>query len=963
MSNFYQALTDNDLTKTLTKFALNHKHRFFVGLICVLVVYVFLSLLSYNPADPAWSHYSNEMTVTTNIGGVGGAYLSDWLYTFFGFGAWFVLLWLALEAMNVYYGKKRIVLPLRLMAYGFLWVCGSVLLYGFGQSLESGGIVGHEFYMALFEQFGHWLGLILTGVLFLVVGWLLIDLQGTKQDTSRSRRSYNRYSDLEPMPIITPKENTIPKYRTANQGSLLNNFLQNSGLKEELLLAKEEATKQTNIANNQSDNETMQGATIQTAHIHHATINANTIHQTIIYDGGQSEKKTDILDESQVSPTLPPSHKEPFADVNFAAMTAAPPLQSDPLKSNNAAKETGASSVSWTPEEMEKLDEFKKSVEDVDKFYIDNEEKMIALYNEAKAVLESGTISFENDDDNNDNGNGGTDNNDNDNGADNGGIDTDDKEKEVPFDFHKDNKSDLANSATPAKPDILDDSAFVGKSLAMQTAAYRASLTPIPSLDLLDSKPVQKVGYDPEELQQLAELLEIKLKEFGINATVANVIQGPIVTSFEVELAAGIKASKVSGISQDLARSLSMASLRVVEVIPGKPYIGIEIPNRAKETVKLIELLQSPDYQSQNNQIAMAMGKDIGGNVIITDLAKAPHMLVAGTTGSGKSVLVNAMLLSMLLKYTPDELRLILIDPKMLELANYNDIPHLLTPVVTDMTEAASALSWCVGEMERRYQLMSLLRVRKISEFNNKIRQAERTGEPILDPLWRPDDSLSVTSAPQLKPLPLIVVVADEFADMMMQVGKQAEELITRLAQKSRAAGIHLMLATQRPSVDVVTGLIKANIPSRAALRVNTRVDSRTILDAGGAEDMLGHGDMLFLAPGKNEPIRVHGAYVTDDEVNRVTDAWRERGSPDYIDTVTSALNFPDDNAPRGGKGGLDELYDEALAFVLETKKTSISALQRNLSIGYNRAANIIESMQEQGVLSAPDNSGKRTLL
>jgi DNA segregation ATPase FtsK/SpoIIIE, S-DNA-T family len=429
--------------------------------------------------------------------------------------------------------------------------------------------------------------------------------------------------------------------------------------------------------------------------------------------------------------------------------------------------------------------------------------------------------------------------------------------------------------------DINDDSLFSQKSRAMQTAAYRANLSPLPELSLLDlPDPDRKPSYSREQLQQLSALLEIKLQEFNIKAEVVNAQMGPVVTRFEVSLAPGLKASKVTGIAKDLARSLSMASVRVVEVIPGKPYIGIEVPNPQRQMVRLIELLKTEAYQDPDGLISMAMGKDIAGRPIIADLAKAPHMLVAGTTGSGKSVLVNSLLLSMLLKYTPEQLRLILIDPKQLELANYGDIPHLLTPVVTDMTEAASALAWSVAEMERRYQLMSLFKVRKLDEFNKKIMAAEQSGEPLLDPLWRPNDSVSQDRAPKLKPLPQIVIVADEFADMIMQVGKQAEELITRLAQKSRAAGIHLILATQRPSVDVITGLIKANIPVRAALRVNSKVDSRTILDAGGAEDMLGHGDMLFLGPGQIEPNRVHGAFISDAEVNRVCDAWRERGAP-----------------------------------------------------------------------------------
>lgn len=516
-------------------------------------------------------------------------------------------------------------------------------------------------------------------------------------------------------------------------------------------------------------------------------------------------------------------------------------------------------------------------------------------------------------------------------------------------------------------PDIHDDAAFAGKSRAMQTAKYRANLSPIPPLSILDQPdPNRQPSYTAAELEQLSELLEIKLQEFNVKAEVVNAIPGPVVTRFEVALAAGVKASKVTGISRDLARSLSMASLRVVEVIPGKPYIGIEVPNKQREMVRLVELLNTDKYKDPKAQVSMAMGKDIGGKPIITDLARAPHMLVAGTTGSGKSVLVNAMLLSILLKYTPDELRLILIDPKQLELANYNEIPHLLTPVVTDMTEAASSLSWCVAEMERRYQLMSLLKVRKLNEFNKKVRAAEKAGNPMIDPLWRPNDSVSMDKAPKLKTLPIIVIVADEFADMIMQVGKQAEELITRLAQKSRAAGIHLMLATQRPSVDVITGLIKANIPVRAALRVNSKVDSRTILDSGGAEDMLGNGDMLFLGPGQIEPDRVHGAYVSDEEVNRVCDAWRERGAPDYIDNMAGnfELTSPSSGSSSANASGEDDdLYNDAVAFVMETRKVSASSIQRKFSIGYNRAARIVDSMEEAGLVSSMGKSGKRELL
>lgn len=504
-------------------------------------------------------------------------------------------------------------------------------------------------------------------------------------------------------------------------------------------------------------------------------------------------------------------------------------------------------------------------------------------------------------------------------------------------------------------------------SLAMQVAQKRRDLPTLPGLELLDKvDPNKKINFTDEQLARLSELLEIKLQEFNVKAKVVEAQPGPVVTRFELDLAAGVKASKVTNISRDLARSMSMASVRVVEVIPGKPYIGIEVPNSAREMVRLIELLETPSYRDPNGLISMAMGKDISGNPVLTDLAKAPHMLVAGTTGSGKSVAVNAMILSMLLKYTPNQLRLILIDPKQLELANYNDIPHLLTPVVTDMKDAVNALNWCVNEMERRYKLMSYLKIRKLSDYNRKVDEAIANGEDLIDPTWKASDSVVGERAPRLTPLPSIVIVADEFADMIMQVGKKAEEMITRLAQKSRAAGIHLLLATQRPSVDVITGLIKANIPTRVALRVNSKIDSRTILDAGGAEDLLGHGDMLFLGPGKIEPERVHGAFISDDEVNNICDAWRERAAPNYVDEILTP--YDEEPTSRGfedgdGASDRDALYDQCVSFVLETRKASTSSLQRKFSLGYNRAARIIDQMEENGIVSSMGANGKREVL
>lgn len=502
-------------------------------------------------------------------------------------------------------------------------------------------------------------------------------------------------------------------------------------------------------------------------------------------------------------------------------------------------------------------------------------------------------------------------------------------------------------------------------SRAMQVAQYRKDLPALPSIDLLDKVDVnKKVSFSEEQLGYLSQLLELKLQDFNIKAQVKEVQPGPVVTRFALELAPGVKAAKVTSIAQDLARSMSMSSIRVVQVIPGKPYIGIEVPNSTREMVRLIELVDTPEFRDPKALLSMAMGKDIAGHPVLTDLAKAPHMLVAGTTGSGKSVAVNSMLLSMLLKYTPQQLRLLLIDPKQLELANYDEIPHLLTPVVTDMKDATNALHWCVKEMERRYSLMTAFKVRKINDFNEKITQAIENGEDIIDPLWKPDQSMR-EKAPRLQPLPMIVIVADEFADMIMQVGKKAEEMITRLAQKSRAAGIHLLLATQRPSVDVITGLIKANIPTRVALRVNSKIDSRTILDAGGAEDLLGHGDMLFLAPGKNEPERLHGAFIADDEVNRICDAWRERGSPDYVADILDS----DEDDEKSGNASFDDeqiqdvLYDKAVEFVLRTRKASASSLQRQFNIGFNRAANLMDAMERNGIVSESQGSNRREIL
>ena len=489
----------------------------------------------------------------------------------------------------------------------------------------------------------------------------------------------------------------------------------------------------------------------------------------------------------------------------------------------------------------------------------------------------------------------------------------------------------------------------------------------LPNLALLDDPPLREQAYSNESLEAMSRLVELKLKDFGIEVEVVSVSPGPIITRFELDPAPGVKVSKISTLSKDLARSLSVVSVRIVEVIPGKSFVGLEIPNESRELVTLGEILKSKVYDEMSSPLTLALGKDIGGNSVVADLSKMPHLLIAGTTGSGKSVAINAMILSLLYKATSEHVRLIMVDPKMLELSVYEGIPHLLTPVVTDMKEAANALRWCVAEMDRRYKLMAALGVRNIGGFNKKVKDAIADGNPIPDPLFKLPELLDddePVDHPILNTLPYIVVIIDELADMMMIVGKKTEELVSRLAQKARASGIHMILATQRPSVDVITGLIKANIPSRIAFQVSAKVDSRTILDQMGAETLLGHGDMLYLPPGTSLPNRVHGAFVADNEVHSVVSNLKKAGSPQYIDEIvqTTDLNImgSGDDETDAEK---DVLYDQAVQIVIDTKKASISGIQRRLKIGYNRAARMVESMESAGLVGPLESNGTREIL
>lgn len=530
----------------------------------------------------------------------------------------------------------------------------------------------------------------------------------------------------------------------------------------------------------------------------------------------------------------------------------------------------------------------------------------------------------------------------------------------------------------PLEPELLHDV----KKKAKRADKVRGTSAGLPSLDLLDLPAAQSTGYSQEALQDMAQRVEAALADFNVNVKIVSANTGPVITRFELELAAGVKGSQIQNLAKDLARSLSVISVRVVEVIPGKPYVGLEVPNVKREIVSLRDILQGTDYQAAKSPLTMALGKGIAGQPEITDLGKMPHVLVAGTTGAGKSVAVNVMLLSLLFKASPEDLRMILVDPKMLELSVYEGIPHLLTPVVTDMSDAANALRWAVVEMERRYKLMSAVGVRNVAGFNKKVKEAEEAGEPLADPLYQMNPNAQAAFAgeandeevPRLETLPYIAIVIDEMADLMLTVGKKVEELILRLAQKARAAGIHLILATQRPSVDVITGLIRANIPSRIAFQVASKIDSRTILDQSGAETLLGKGDMLFSLAGSITPTRVHGAFVDDHEVHNVVSWIKQHGEPNYDDSILSdpaemmaesgLSGIPGvESGAGGGDAETDPLYDEAVKVVTETRRASVSGVQRRLRIGYNRAARLVEAMEASGVVGPPKTNGMRDVL
>ena len=993
-------------------------------------IYLFLATVTYTPFDPGWMHISSDTQQVSNASGVAGAWIADLLFGFLGWASLLIPIFLFVEAIQVWWPYSFLNKPFRYSAQFFILLATSSLLYLYWQvpadtlDNSSGGIIGYELGESLSQILT-----IYGATIFLVVFWVVlftlsfgvkwnktwVTLKATPaylqdlfyKNVPETESAFDRTTpeikksvaiakqktaveSVTPAPEHREVQETSPMVRDQAAERLFNDMVEKEHYAQQQLIDAEDEAELEQVLEKAHRLEENTRRVVATGEVWRAlNSDENQKHKqdidALLKAAEESELHTPhehfkaFVDEQPVA-TTPQTSKQNLDwddDEIFDELLAAVPHGKtatdvhtpfnhvETEQASSAVEEkivitsspvTVSPSIHTTPKNSALDDEF-DGLDDllVDDLLIDEVEEPTPVRTTSSYAQSSAFVG--------------------------GAIKTQiqqpiiSEDEKALISSNKDVFREVwqETAGKPVEEDEFDfdapltDASGRPMSLAMQVAARRKDLSPLPGLDLLDKvDPNKKVNFTAEQLARLSELLEIKLQEFNVKAKVVEAQPGPVVTRFELDLAPGVKASKVTNISRDLARSMSMASVRVVEVIPGKPYIGIEVPNSTREMVRLIELLTIPAFTDPNSILSVAMGKDISGNPVIADLGKAPHMLVAGTTGSGKSVAVNSMILSMLLKYTPDQLRLILIDPKQLELANYNDIPHLLTPVVTDMKDAVNALNWCVNEMERRYKLMSYLKIRKLSDYNRKVDEAIANGEDLIDPTWKASDSVVGERAPRLTPLPSIVIVADEFADMIMQVGKKAEEMITRLAQKSRAAGIHLLLATQRPSVDVITGLIKANIPTRVALRVNSKIDSRTILDASGAEDLLGHGDMLFLGPGKIEPERVHGAFISDDEVNNICDAWRERAAPNYVDEILTP--YDEEPTSRGfedgdGASDRDALYDQCVSFVLETRKASTSSLQRKFSLGYNRAARIIDQMEENGIVSGMGANGKRDIL
>jgi S-DNA-T family DNA segregation ATPase FtsK/SpoIIIE len=895
-----------------------------------LCLFLILSLASYNPADPGFNTTGTHQHVT-NVAGSMGAWIASILYFFFGVTSWILPLmcanevWKAFREYSVNHGFEWALFAFRFAGFLLVLACSASLLTLYslaGLSSDAGGVLGVSISHLLLPSL-NFIGstlLLISGFLFGItiltgLSWIkVMDKTGEftikflnfiKIRLSRSLHARN-----------TRKSQKIQDKLLENEGFETNSDVIKTNNDSSLSTPKINRTQPSSTVEHY--NQTIEVTKDRTIHLRikagiksfiSRSFGLFRLNKKISSDFNQKiEDSSDVLSEDL--PLLQPSER------------IEPTISFDQVHQDQLSKMSGSHKLT------------------------DNLTTKNHPSSESKfEVTAQRTVSGQT-----------------------GQTTQSPSIKSSETDFHDSQLS--AFSPVKIEPFVKHSTESLRAKREKQGKLFEVGGSPLPPITLLDPVDTSpKQGYSEETLTIMSRLLEDKLADFGVSAKVVEVNPGPVITRFEIQPAAGVKVSKISNLVKDLARSMAVISVRVVEIIPGKSVVGIEIPNEHRDIVHFIEALSSKEYDESESPLTLGLGNDIAGNPVVVNLAKMPHLLVAGTTGSGKSVGVNSMILSMLFKATPEQVRFIFIDPKMLELSIYEGIPHLLAPVVTDMKEAANSLRWCVAEMERRYRLMASLGVRNLAGYNRKLQEAITAGQPIKDPLWKPEEHLlnEEQERPDLHTLPFIVVFIDEFADMMMIVGKKVEELIARIAQKARAAGIHLVLATQRPSVDVITGLIKANVPTRISFQVSSKIDSRTVLDQGGAEQLLGQGDMLYLPPGSGMPVRVHGAFVSDDEVHRVVAHWKKQGRPDYVEDILTGGDSTDPMVMaitgESNDSEQDALYDQAVAFVLETRKSSISAVQRKLKIGYNRSANLIEAMEAAGILSAPEHNGTREIL
>ncbi|MCX8662133.1 DNA translocase FtsK 4TM domain-containing protein [Gilliamella sp. B2911] len=929
-----------------------------------LSVYLFLSLFTYNPSDPGWSRTAWHYPIS-NLGGYIGAYISDILFQFFGLIAYslpVIIIFFCLQLMGYFYRHASDPINYFSVSFRIIGILAFVLsCCGFfalnirdPEQFQAGGYLGSiviESLLPVMSSLATSLALLattlacitlLTGfswlylfekigalVMFILspIKWLFTpDKVSQPADSNQEDKLTTEKQPQFDLPIDVDTSDNIDSTKLATESDI--STIKPISLKDDEVFIKTAAQLLQSIEANTSPNETNQ----PTKDISKKEMDPDAIlarMETILKNMNESttsdmsstesdgeinsrealepfEEDKYAIADAPSKPLFTMEHNEPKINLNhITSQDSVDPIVIEPLAETSPSITPEYHNTNDIPAEFE-------IPEDVDISLLKEENPLIDDIYQNEVVNES--------------------------------------------------NEQQTNNEIKEVMDEDEEESLIHPLLKRNDKPLPKPTTPLPSLNLLTPPPTTRIEVDHAALNAMSEQIEKSLSDYRVKARVVDYLPGPVITRFEIELAPGIKAARISTLDRDLARSLSMPSVRVVEVIPGKPYVGIELPNKNRQTVYFREVLDSPQFKNAQSPLTIVLGKDIAGQSVVADLAKMPHLLVAGTTGSGKSVGVNAMILSILYKSQPEDVRFIMIDPKMLELSIYEGIPHLLTQVVTDMKDAANALNWCVNEMERRYRLMSALGVRNIAGFNEKIKLAEEMGRPIPDPLWKPTDSMDL-EMPTLEKLPYIVVMVDEFADLIMAVGKKVEELIARLAQKARAAGIHLVLATQRPSVDVITGLIKANIPTRIAFTVSSKIDSRTILDQMGAESLLGMGDMLYLAPNSSIPIRVHGAFVRDEEVHAVVQDWKARGTPKYIENVTVSTDDNEGNSFDMTDEELDPLFDQVVAFVVETRRASISSVQRKFRIGYNRAARIVEQMEVEGIISAPSHNGNREVL